>query len=266
MTKRRAMTAVLTLVAAVLGLVTAPPAGAAPTTSSVSVVQALKGLSVDLYLDGFLAATAFQPRSVAGPLNLSAADHRFQAFLPVANPPVRTPVGPTPLIDSVIAVPAGLDLSLVIHPARVPNGTGLPVLSTFVNDTSFVGAGRSRFQVRHAANLGNIDIRSNDIGIGTDIALGGHAETVVPKGETALVVFATGTTTNTTPHNDFDDAFRALMSHVVAQDLYLHAQGPAPRTAFTLVSLDERARESRIIGTATIAPTTAKSVVGVRTS
>lgn len=77
------------------------------------------------------------------------------------------------------------------------------------------------------------------------------------------LTIATDDTTTTTPHNDFDDAFRALMSHVIAQDLHLHAKWPTPRTttAFKLVSLDEVARESRIIGTATIAPAAGKPVV-----
>lgn len=73
----------------------------------------------------------------------------------------------------------------------------------------------------------------------------------------------TDDTTNTTAYNDFADAFRALMSHVIAWDLYLHAKWPTPRTttAFKLVTLDEVARESRIIGTATIAPAAGKPIV-----
>lgn len=42
------------------------------------------------------------------------------------------------------------------------------------------------------------------------------------------LTIATDDTTNTTPYNDFDDAFRALMSHVIAEDLYLHAKWPTP--------------------------------------
>ncbi|MGE0877569.1 MAG: DUF4397 domain-containing protein [Acidimicrobiia bacterium] len=217
MTRRRALLAFFAVVAGLTPVLTSPAAVAAPTTSAVSVVQALKGLSVDLYLDGSLAVPAFQPRSVAGPLNLSAADHRIQAFLPVANPPARSPIGPSALIDSVIAVPAGLDLSLVIRPARLENATGLPQLSTFVNDTSFVGAGRSRFVVRHVANLGKIDIKSNDVSIGTDIAAGGHAETVVPNGTTSLLVNAAGTETAVVgPANVNVPAERSVIAYVIA--------------------------------------------------
>jgi hypothetical protein len=74
----------------------------------------------------------------------------------------------------------------------------------------------------------------------------------------------TPTDVNTTPYDDFPDAHQALMSHVIAQDLYLDAKWPAPRDSptFKLLSLDEGAHEPRIIGTATIAPAPAKPVIG----
>lgn len=78
------------------------------------------------------------------------------------------------------------------------------------------------------------------------------------------LTITTGTAHHTTPYNDFGDAHRALMSHVIAEDLYLHAQWPTPRTvtAFKLVSLDADRGETRIAGTATIAPSIGKPVVG----
>lgn len=77
------------------------------------------------------------------------------------------------------------------------------------------------------------------------------------------LTIATADTTNTVPYNDFDEAFNALMVHVIAQDLYLHAKWPTPRTttAFKLVSLDELAGKTHIIGTATIALSAGKTVV-----
>ena len=78
------------------------------------------------------------------------------------------------------------------------------------------------------------------------------------------LTIATDTATSTTGHDDFADAHRALMSHVIAQDLYLHANWPAPRTtaAFKLVSLDPADRQPRVAGTATIEPAPAKPVMG----
>ena len=78
------------------------------------------------------------------------------------------------------------------------------------------------------------------------------------------LTITTDTAHNTTPYNDFDDAHRALMSHVIAEDLYLHAQWPTARTvtAFDLVRLDAERGKTRIAGTATIAPAAGKTVVG----
>jgi hypothetical protein len=78
------------------------------------------------------------------------------------------------------------------------------------------------------------------------------------------LTIATDTATSTTGHDDFADAHRALMSHVIAQDLYLHASWPTPRTAvtFKLVSLDTTDRQPHITGTATIEPAPAKPVMG----
>jgi hypothetical protein len=74
----------------------------------------------------------------------------------------------------------------------------------------------------------------------------------------------TPTDVNTTAHNDFPDAHQALMSHVIAQDLYLHAKWPAPRDSpsFKLLCLDEGAHEPRVVAIATIAPAPAKPVIG----
>ena len=78
------------------------------------------------------------------------------------------------------------------------------------------------------------------------------------------LTIATDTATSTTGHDDFADAHRALMSHVIAQDLYLHASWPTPRTAvtFKLVSLDPADSQPHITGTATIEPSPAKPVMG----
>lgn len=78
------------------------------------------------------------------------------------------------------------------------------------------------------------------------------------------LTIATEAATSTTGHDDFADAHRALMSHVIAQDLYLHASWPTPRTAvtFKLVSLNPADHQPHITGTATIAPAPAKPVMG----
>jgi len=72
-------------------------------------------------------------------------------------------------------------------------------------------------------------------------------------------------TAKTVPYNDFNEAHRALMSHIIAKDLYLHPALESPReaTTFQLVSIDDTARrpQPRVIGTATITPSAGKAVV-----
>lgn len=80
------------------------------------------------------------------------------------------------------------------------------------------------------------------------------------------LTITTATDTTTTSHDDFDDAHRAMMSRVIAADLYLHADSPTPPnvTMFTLVdvhNVDELTRRPRVTGTAVIAPVTGGPVV-----
>jgi hypothetical protein len=78
------------------------------------------------------------------------------------------------------------------------------------------------------------------------------------------LTITTDDATRTIACDDFADAHRALLSHVIAQDLYLHASWRTPRTAvtFKLISLDPASHRPRITGTATIEPTPVKPVIG----
>ena len=67
----------------------------------------------------------------------------------------------------------------------------------------------------------------------------------------------------TTNHRDFPTAHQALMSHVVAEDLYLHATERTTREcpSFTLLHLADEDRGTQIVGTATITANSGKAVV-----
>ena len=72
--------------------------------------------------------------------------------------------------------------------------------------------------------------------------------------------------TGITTHHDFDAAFRVLMRHVIAEDLYLHPQPGDPRAGavFALVALEDTGRDSRIVGTATITESAPNPVAAIR--
>jgi hypothetical protein len=71
-----------------------------------------------------------------------------------------------------------------------------------------------------------------------------------------------GDTKRTVPYDDFEAAHRMLMSHVVAEDLYLHTDwsSPQPGTTFKLLKVDQDCTRPRVVGTATIALAPAKPV------
>jgi hypothetical protein len=71
-----------------------------------------------------------------------------------------------------------------------------------------------------------------------------------------------GDTKRTVSYDDFEAAHRMLMSHVVAEDLYLHTDwsSPQPGTTFKLLKVDQDCTRPRVVGTATIALAPAKPV------
>jgi hypothetical protein len=77
------------------------------------------------------------------------------------------------------------------------------------------------------------------------------------------LTITTAEAAKTTDHDDFPDAHQALMSHVIAEDLYLYtaAQGTRECPRFTLLHMPDNDRGTRIVGTATIAATPGRPVV-----
>ena len=72
-----------------------------------------------------------------------------------------------------------------------------------------------------------------------------------------LTIARSGGQPTTSGHPDAAGAYRALLAHAVGADLYLHGDRPTPggvAARFELVELDEKQRDSRIVGTATITP------------
>ncbi|MBN3459766.1 hypothetical protein JNN96_37680 [Mycobacterium sp. DSM 3803] len=69
-------------------------------------------------------------------------------------------------------------------------------------------------------------------------------------------------TTSTMPYSDFETAHQQLLSHVIAKDLYLHAnsRNGEPGTSFQLVRVNGHPTRPRVVGTARIEPAPANPV------
>lgn len=126
----------------------APTTKADGHTSDVSVVHAVPGLTVDVYVNGDLLLERFRPKTITPALALPEGDYNV-VVVPTGGDPS------SPAIEQDFAVPAGANISIVAHLAE----DGTPVLSAFVNDVSSPFANnQARLVIRHAAAAPAVDV------------------------------------------------------------------------------------------------------------
>ena len=162
----------------------------AAATSQVYVVHGIPGAPVDVYVDGALTLPDFQPKVVAGPLELPEGDHQVEIFAATPAPPDEAPASGA-LIDQTETVPAGASVSLVAN----LDASGAPALNAFVNDTSTVGAGMARVTVRHTAAAPGVDIDVDGTKAVSDLSNPDEAVAEIPTGSHEIAVKVAGTDT-----------------------------------------------------------------------
>jgi len=128
------------------------PAMAAEHESTVSVLHAVPGITVDVFIDGAEAIADFEPGTLTDPMMLAAGSYDIQVFADGGTPDTAEPA-----IEALgVEVPEAANLTLVAH---LDEG-GAPTLSAFANDTDPVAAGQARLTVRHLAAAPAVDIRA----------------------------------------------------------------------------------------------------------
>ncbi len=120
----------------------------------MSVLHAVPGLTVDVYVNGQETIPDFEPGTLTDPLTLTAGDYDIDVYVDGADPDTD---GPAISADGV-TVPGGANVTLAAH---LTEG-GDPTLSTFVNDTSPIDAGQTRLTVRHTAAAPAVDVRAGE--------------------------------------------------------------------------------------------------------
>ena len=109
---RRSLTgAAVTVAVLATGLVAASPAQAADT-SQVYVVHGIPATPVDVWVNGAVKVPNFQPKAVAGPLELPAGNYDLALTAP------GQPLASAILKVNGAAIPAGANISLVAHLGR----------------------------------------------------------------------------------------------------------------------------------------------------
>lgn len=138
--------------AASLALVATAVPAMAQDESQVSVLHAVPGLTVDVYVNGEETIPDFEPGTVTDPLTLSAGDYDIEVYAAGADPETEDPA----ISAEGLAVPGGATLTLTAN----LDADGNPALNAFVNDTSTLDAGQARLTVRHTAAAPAVDIRA----------------------------------------------------------------------------------------------------------
>ena len=161
------------------------PASAAEGDASLSVLHAVPGVTVDVYVDGARTLDDFTPGTLAGPLALPPGTYSVAVTAADAADASAPVIGP---VDLTLAADGNYTAVAHLDPA------GEPTATLFTNDTSTLGAGEGRLTVRHVAAAPAVDVLAGGSAVVTDLSNPGEQLLTLPAGTVSASVAATGTT------------------------------------------------------------------------
>lgn len=164
----------------------ATPASAATSTARLSVLHAVPGLVVDVWVNGERTLDDFDPGELAGPLDLAAGTYTVAITASDATDAGSPAIGP---VDLTLA--AGTSYTAVAH----LDATGTPTATLFTDDTSATAAGQGRLTVRHVAAAPAVDVLAGGTAVITGLTNPAEKVLDLPAGTVSASVVAAGTTT-----------------------------------------------------------------------
>ncbi|WP_066043531.1 DUF4397 domain-containing protein [Herbiconiux solani] len=170
---------------ALIAVATAIPASAADGDAKLSVLHAVPGLTVDVYVNNALTLDDFTPGTLAGPLELPAGTYTVAITAADAADASAPAIGP---IDLTLA--AGGNYTAVAH----LDPAGKPTATLYTNDTSTLAAGQGRLTVRHDAAAPAVDVLAGGAAVISNLSNPGEQSLTLPAGTVSASVAATGTT------------------------------------------------------------------------
>lgn len=175
---RRMFLSCLAAVLAVLALGAASSEASAPTSASVTVIQAVPGASVDVSVDGRQVASGAEVGDVLGPFALAPGSHDV-AF-----------TGDGTDVEHSLDVAAGAASDVVLHlPAEVD---GDPVVHSYAAPDGPIGPDKARVLLAHTATVAPADVRVDGQTVFTNIANGEYADADVPAGSIEVALLPSG--------------------------------------------------------------------------
>nr|WP_241978906.1 DUF4397 domain-containing protein [Cryobacterium sp. Hh7] len=157
----------------------------AAAPASVSVLHAIPGVVVDVYVDNRKVIDDFEPGTLTKTFRLPAGSYTLAITAADAVDASAPVIGPVDL-----AVAAGVNYTAVAHLTEA----GVPTAALFANDTSATGAGQGRLTVRHVAAAPAVDVLANGAPAITGLTNPNESVLVLPVGTISAAVAAAGTT------------------------------------------------------------------------
>ena len=159
---------------------TAVPGWAQDQPSEVTIVHGLPRFTADVYVDGELLLSGFEPKEATDPMALPPGTYGVE----IRN--AGDPKSSEPALAAELKVPPGRNLSVVAH----LNETGEPTVSVFDNEVARIAAGKARLLVRHQAAAPPVEVDANGDSLFT-VASGEQVERSLPASTLDLGVAAT---------------------------------------------------------------------------
>ena len=157
----------------------------AAAPASVSVLHAIPGVVVDVYVDNKKVIDDFEPGTLTQTVHVPAGSHTLAITAADAADASAPVIGP---VDLTVA--SGMNYTAVAHLSEA----GVPTAALFTNDTSAPGAGQGRLTVRHVAAAPAVDVLANGTPAITGLTNPNESVLVLPVGTISAAVAATGTT------------------------------------------------------------------------
>jgi len=190
---RRTAAATIAGVIALAAATAAVPAQAAGEAASrstadatVSVLHAVPGATVDVYVDGKALLTNFKPGTLTDPVKLPEGTYDLKVTAAGAGAS-----GAAIMQANDVKVPGGANITVVAH----LDAAGKPGLTPYVNDVSKLGAGKARLTVRHTAAAPAVDVRAGGQPVFKGLTNPKEAKADLPAGTVKADVTLAGTST-----------------------------------------------------------------------
>ncbi|MEB0003509.1 DUF4397 domain-containing protein [Cryobacterium sp. RTC2.1] len=153
--------------------------------AELTVLHAIPGVTVDVYVNGALTLDNFTPGSFSDTLSLDPGTYSVAITAADAKDASNPVIGP---ID--LKLGSGNNYTAVAHLTEA----GMPTATLFQNNPDPVGKGNGRLTVRHVAAAPSVDILANGTPAITDLTNPDEVELTLPTGTISAAVAATGTT------------------------------------------------------------------------